>query len=157
MQRASVVALGGRAILFLLWPGLFVLGRLVARPGMALRLLCLPLLIAPVSRLMTYKGYYPVVLQPLFGQFSFFNYFDCLAVGCISAILLRQHRKKLQAWVVSRPMLTAAGLAALAVPYLLAFSNVPGWCCPPNPPSRLSASYCCCKAFFCLRRAFIAA
>jgi peptidoglycan/LPS O-acetylase OafA/YrhL len=121
---------------YLLWPGLFVLGRLADRPGVALRLLCLPLLIAPACRLMTYKGYYPEALAIVFAPFSFFNYFDCLAIGCISAILLRHHRKELQAWLMGRPMLAAGvGLAALALPYLLARSDVPGRLVLPSKPT----------------------
>lgn len=73
---------------YLLWPLLFVGLGLAVNARAATRVLLLPLLIAPVFRLLEYKHYYPPGLSVLFTHASFFRYFDSLAAGCGCAILL---------------------------------------------------------------------
>jgi peptidoglycan/LPS O-acetylase OafA/YrhL len=112
---------------YLLWPVLFAAFTLVNRPHTAVALLCAPLLIAPFWRVVTYKKFYPQSLNVLFMHFSFFNYFDCLAVGCLCAMVLRHWREPANAWLVGRAKWVAfAGVTLVLLPYLLHPLHLPG-------------------------------
>lgn len=101
---------------YLLWPFLFVSLGLSSDLKVACRALSVPIVIAPIFRLLEYKHYYPSGLAILFSHGSFFRYFDSLAIGCGCAILLarcshavRARLDKSRAWV---PLL-AVGLIML--------------------------------------------
>jgi peptidoglycan/LPS O-acetylase OafA/YrhL len=112
---------------YLLWPLLFAVFALGTNPRAALQALAVPLMVAPLWRVITYKELYPASLHLLFSHFSFFNYFDCLAIGCMCAILLRHWRDLLQVWVVNRSKRTAVlALVLILLPYLLSSLPVPG-------------------------------
>jgi peptidoglycan/LPS O-acetylase OafA/YrhL len=112
---------------YLLWPALFVACGMASKTRVAFRVLALPMLVAPAWRLMTYKQFYPRQLGPAFAHFSFFNYFDCLAVGCVCAFLLRHHRARLEKWLGGLPMVTAAtGILLVFFPKLLFLVPLPG-------------------------------
>ena len=103
---------------YLIWPGIFVLCGIAANTRKALLILVVPILLAPVCRVMTYKQFYPAFLSPLFSYFSFFNYFDSLAIGCACAVLwdykrpLIQHQLNVRTWAA-----VILALALIVVPY----------------------------------------
>lgn len=83
---------------YLLWPGIFSLLRLGSHSHQSLQLLAIPILIAPCCRVMGYTGY-PACLSPMLGHFSFFAYFDSLAIGCAAAILLSRKPEAIKKFV----------------------------------------------------------
>ena len=104
---------------YLLWPGLFVLLAVGSRPRNALRALAVAVLAAPVCRVMGYKSY-PAFLYPAMRHFSFFAFFDSLAVGCATAIVLYSHRDLVSRYLENWPKRALAlGLALVLVPYVL--------------------------------------
>ena len=112
---------------YLLWPAFFAAFASVKNPRMALGALMVPLVIAPVCRVITYKQLYPPALHVLFSHFSFFNYFDCLAIGCLCAVLFRHRRNLVETWLVRRAKLTAClAVGLILLPYLMEILPVPG-------------------------------
>lgn len=111
---------------YLLWPALLVVFALPSKPHLGLRVLCIPLVVAPVWRLINWMNWYPASLTPAFGIFSFCYYFDCLAFGCICAFLLKHHRALLEGWLARRPKAAAiAGVALILFPNLMSLAGVP--------------------------------
>jgi peptidoglycan/LPS O-acetylase OafA/YrhL len=112
---------------YLIWPALFVALAVLKKPATTLKWLAVPLVIAPFWRLVTYKEFYPANLKILFAHFSFFNYFDCLAIGCMCAVALRHYRPLFETWLVKRVIFVACiGLVLILLPYFLAHLHVPG-------------------------------
>jgi len=112
---------------YLVWPFLFASFAMKKKPGTTLKLLIVPLVIAPIWRVITYKQFYPPALESLFAHFSFFNYFDCLAIGCSCAILLRHYRSLVEIWLVSRARRAVClALFLIFLPYLESYLHVPG-------------------------------
>jgi peptidoglycan/LPS O-acetylase OafA/YrhL len=112
---------------YLFWPVMLVGFSLAKKPQVAFWFLSVPLVIAPICRAITYLKSYPPSLHYAFTHFSFFNYFDCLAIGCLCAFLLRHQRGPVEAGLCSRPKTTAAiGLALVLLPLLLARLGLPG-------------------------------
>lgn len=104
---------------YLLWPGLFVLLAIGSNPGKAFRILGLAVVAAPVCRVIGYKGH-PEFLFPVMRHFSFFAFFDSLAVGCAAAVLLATRRDLVSKHLESRPRRAAAlGLMLVGIPYVL--------------------------------------
>ena len=104
---------------YFLWPGLFVLCTVATDRRHALRLLAIPVLIAPVCRLIGYTRT-PGLLAPLMWHFSFFAFCDSLAVGCAAAIILSRRRELVSKYLERQPRLAlGAGLGLLGVPYVL--------------------------------------
>jgi len=103
---------------YLLWPVLFVFfggGRRV-RP--LLFLLAGALALAPVARVLTYLGAQPPGFRHLFSEFSFFNNFDALALGCAAAYAFARWPARIEAALAGRPWtVAAAALALVLVPY----------------------------------------
>ena len=126
---------------YLLWPLLLVLIGLKGNKRAVFYILGIALIVAPICRLISFsvaqginhaifnvslfskaisfiKGC-PAIL-PLFNNFSFFNYFDSLAVGCIAAILLTKHEAQISAMLKKvRAGSILLGLAMLLIPYLM--------------------------------------
>ena len=112
---------------YLVWPVLFVLLGMAKNPRAALVILSLPLFIAPIWRVMTYKQLYPPSLSHLFTLASFFNYFDCLAAGCICAFLLWRWRSRLETALGAWPKgVAAVGLAFILMPLFSNRLHLPG-------------------------------
>ena len=112
---------------YLIWPVLFVLAGLAMKPRRALLFLSLPLMVAPVWRLIGYKQFYPPALAPLFTISSFFNHFDGLATGCICAFLLRFWKPCVEQHLVRKRIIWGClGLGALVLSRLLRGSLLPG-------------------------------
>lgn len=82
---------------YLLWPW-FLIGLLNCQDGRSklLRVLILPIVVAPTVRLMFSKQWYPSSLYFLFQGWSFFSTFDTLAFGCGAAILFADARSSLE-------------------------------------------------------------
>ena len=106
---------------YLLWPCLFVFCCLAAGGyRRAMHVLSIPILLAPVFRVVSYMHWHPAILGPAFTQHSFLNYFDSLAVGCASAILLAR-RRHLVHWACQEHfgVATMIALALILIPYVL--------------------------------------
>src|SRR5262249_25055644 len=99
---------------YLLWPVLFIAFALARKPAAALKVLIVPVIIAPAWRVISYKQYFPAELSPLFLHGSFFNNFDCLAVGCLCAFALKFFEKNLETWLVARAK-SVLGLGLLLI------------------------------------------
>jgi len=68
---------------------------------------------------MGYKSY-PALLAPLTRHFSFFAFFDSLAVGCAAAVILAHHRDLIRQRLEHQPRKALAlGLVLVLVPYAL--------------------------------------
>ena len=106
---------------YIVWPVLFAGLALARRQGVALALLALPIVIAPVCRVIGYAKLAPVDIQSVFSTYAFTNNFDALAIGCAAAILLFRHKASVSSFVSSRPGILALGaLLCVVVPYVLA-------------------------------------
>jgi peptidoglycan/LPS O-acetylase OafA/YrhL len=105
---------------YLLWPTLFALAW---RRGWRCFPYCaaaLPLVIAPVCRIMAYKLLYPAFLGPFFEVYSFFAYFDSIAVGCLAALLLTADTEQFSALLLRhRRVLLCSAVLLLAAPFVL--------------------------------------
>jgi peptidoglycan/LPS O-acetylase OafA/YrhL len=85
----------------------------------AMRVLLVPIIIAPVCRVMGYR-LWPLFLAPVTRHFSFFAYFDSLAYGCICGILLARYINRIQAKLLKFSTLTAVvGFMLLLLPSFL--------------------------------------
>jgi peptidoglycan/LPS O-acetylase OafA/YrhL len=83
------------------------------------KLLLVPLLVAPIARLLTYTGL-PEGLHFLFQQSSFFCQCDALAYGCIAAVLFSQRRESLVAMFDERAnSVQMFGTALVMIPILI--------------------------------------
>jgi peptidoglycan/LPS O-acetylase OafA/YrhL len=105
---------------YILWPGIFVALSMAGDQGLLrlLRLLAIPVLLAPVCRGMGHKVY-PPILGPAFQGYSFFSYFDSLAIGCAGAIILSRKREIVEAWSKARPRFVfAVGLGLVVVTHI---------------------------------------
>ena len=75
--------------------------------------------IAPLSKAFSYIKISPAI-SPFFQGFSFLNYFDSLAVGCIAAMLLTRYEQQISAflkkWKLESILL---GLGLILIPYIL--------------------------------------
>ncbi len=112
---------------YLVWPALYVMLAVRPSPTVALKTLAVPLIIAPFWRVVAYKQFYPPSLKILFMHFSFFNYFDCLAIGCMCAMVLRHYPKLLERLLVRRAKRTMLlGVGLILLPYLLMHMHLPG-------------------------------
>jgi len=80
---------------YLLWPLLLVLIGLRGDGRSVFIILVIPLIVAPICRLATCLQLYPAVLHPLFEDYSSLNFFDSLAVGCITAVLLNWRERQI--------------------------------------------------------------
>lgn len=111
---------------YLVWPVLFVMLAIRKNPAFMLKVLTAPLILAPFWRVVTYKQFYPESLKILFAHFSFFNYFDCLALGCLCAIGLRYYPALERLLVRYAKWAVMLGIALVLLPYVLARLPVPG-------------------------------
>ncbi len=105
---------------YILWPVLFVVFGAAKKQRTSMIMLSLPIIVAPVSRVITYLNVSPQFVRPFFSDCSFFNYFDSLAIGCACAFLLSRNRRQLEVLVANRLMIYM-GLACslIILPYVL--------------------------------------
>jgi len=108
---------------YLLWPLLLVGFGLKGNGRTIFYILGISLIVAPICRVMTHLVYakdLPSVFHPFFPWSSFLNYFDSLAVGCITAILLARNAPQVSA-VLSRLKWKCMlfGVALVSIPFIL--------------------------------------
>jgi peptidoglycan/LPS O-acetylase OafA/YrhL len=106
-------SLGVEEQFYLLWPALLVLS--VASRKNLWRILLIPLLIAPVVRLLYCKHWYPMQMDWLFQGYSFFSKFDSLAYGCIGSLLFFYQRERVESFYQRHSNLISWGAATLIV------------------------------------------
>ena len=112
---------------YLLWPFLFVAFGLAGNFKAGLKILAVPVLLAPVWRVISYKSFYPASLAALFAHFSFFNYFDCLATGCLCALLVRSRSLEVRSLLSRWSKGTAVcAVAMILSPYIMGALPIPG-------------------------------
>jgi len=119
---------------YLLWPLLFALGGLNDKKRVAVMILVIAIVVAPLSRVTGYTGH-PFFLYPLTRHFSFFSFFDSLAFGCLGAIMFRA--KPAVKDIISREKYWAAfiGLILILIPYILMRYRSPRYFMIPFGPS----------------------
>jgi peptidoglycan/LPS O-acetylase OafA/YrhL len=108
---------------YLLWPLLLVWIGLNGNGRTVFYILGISLLIAPICRAINHLAYadvLPPVFHPFFPWSSFLNYFDSLAVGCITAIILIRNAPQVSA-VLSRSKRKSilSAVALVLIPYIL--------------------------------------
>jgi peptidoglycan/LPS O-acetylase OafA/YrhL len=110
---------------YLLWPVTFALIGF-GRVRRLLLVLALPLFVAPVCRWITESPSAPGGFGWLFQSYSFFNYFDSLAFGCLGAVLLVRDEVRLRAWC-RFPVFSAAMVLLILPGILFKLKLVPGF------------------------------
>jgi peptidoglycan/LPS O-acetylase OafA/YrhL len=108
---------------YLMWPATFLLIGVASKFRRGLFALSIPIILAPVFRILSDKQWHPPVQNPLLGKYvlgallnehySFFNNFDSLAIGCACAVLLARH------WEVVRQFLRSGLLSSSLVAVIL--------------------------------------
>ena len=104
---------------YLVWP-LLVVGLDLFRRRRAIGLAAIPLVLAPISRVIGYKNLCPGIGGVIFGHYSFFNYFDSIAIGCLCALILSDG--KAPEWLsrrMSQGWWPVLGVSLLVVPEVL--------------------------------------
>jgi len=105
---------------YLLWPLLLVLVGLSRNENRAYYILAVPLIVAPISRVISYINVSPAIIHPLFQGYSFLNYFDSLAIGCIAAVALTKHKDGISAVLCQLKLESLlSGIVLIAIPYIL--------------------------------------
>jgi peptidoglycan/LPS O-acetylase OafA/YrhL len=104
---------------YLLWPSLVVGLGLATNLRRALRILAVALVVAAIARTIWFFQLAPAPLAPLFTGYSFFNYFDAIAIGCAAAMLYARKEEAVMRWTMRNPRaLVAIALLLIAVPYV---------------------------------------
>jgi peptidoglycan/LPS O-acetylase OafA/YrhL len=119
---------------YLLWPLLFVIGGLYKNRRLAIQLLLIAIIVAPISRVAGYTGH-PQILYPITRHFSFFSFFDSLAYGCMSAIIFRNNLKWREVLCDKRYKMLFLAILLVLIPYLLMRFRSPRYLMVPLGPS----------------------
>jgi peptidoglycan/LPS O-acetylase OafA/YrhL len=109
---------------YLLWPLCLVMVSGQKSRSLVYWILALPIAIAPLCRLISHKHLVSGFGAPLFSTFSFFNYFDSLAVGCLAAIFWARHEGEISERMCRKPG-SACCLASLLILIPHALSRFP--------------------------------
>jgi peptidoglycan/LPS O-acetylase OafA/YrhL len=109
---------------YLLWPLCLVMVRGRKSRSLIYWILAAPMAIAPVCRFISHKHIVSGLAAPLFSTYSFLNYFDSLAVGCLAAIFWARYEGEITARLRLKPM-SAVCLAALLILIPHALSRFP--------------------------------
>ena len=120
-------SLGVEEQFYLLWPCLLVWQLQRKDAGQRLiKILLIPLVVAPIVRMLSCKQWYPDALHFLFQSFSFFYCFDFLAYGCLAAILVYYRPTELKLFFQkNRRLIAVGGLSMIVVPFGLMGSPIP--------------------------------
>ena len=127
---------------YLIWPFLFVLAGLAGQMRRATLLLLVPLVSAPVFRVIGYTGWAGPELRWLFNSASFLMHMDGLAMGCLAAFLFHGERLRIEQLIGAWPKavcLTALGLIGL--PYVLSRLFLGGIFTVPLGPTTQSLGF----------------
>lgn len=116
---------------YLLWPILLSLAGL-QNTRRIVHLLLIPILLAPMCRVLSQITVPVTWVSPLFQRYSSFNYFDSVALGCMSAVLLLRHHNKARMILARFPgTILLAGAAFIVVPQMLVKCFVAAWLTVP--------------------------
>lgn len=111
---------------YLLWPAYFVFFKPHTSWKKCFILLASMVVLAVLNR--AYFYYHPVspaglvgkLQTALFGNWSFFNNADTLAIGCVMAVMLARERQRVSSFVTAHPwLMPALGLLLLSAPPIL--------------------------------------
>jgi peptidoglycan/LPS O-acetylase OafA/YrhL len=107
---------------YVIWPTLFVLLTRFSRGrNLACYVLAVPIVVAPVWRAAYYKLWFASLLGRFFGPFTFFGYFDSLAIGCLAAFLLAKYKYELSRLFSARFwLILGSAVTLIAIPHVLA-------------------------------------
>jgi peptidoglycan/LPS O-acetylase OafA/YrhL len=123
-------SLGVEEQFYLLWPGLLILFLHRQKNGdgtILLKFLAVPLVVAPIARMIECKHWYPEPLHCLFAPGSFFLHFDALAYGCMAAVLFTRWRTDLELFFEKHPRAIAwGGVGLILAPAALSLVHFPG-------------------------------
>ena len=124
-------SLGVEEQFYIFWPVLLVvLFKRSADATKLVKVLLLPVIIAPTIRLLHYKQLYPAGWEFLFANSSFFARFDSLAYGCLAAFWFNQGRHSLTAFYQKHSgKIPVAGGLLIFSPWLLPFHGRFGATC----------------------------
>ncbi|MDQ2867101.1 MAG: acyltransferase [Verrucomicrobiota bacterium] len=123
---------------YLLWPGLLLLSIAFDRKHKKQILILIfvtALTLAPVSRAISYVLRRDASGNPFASAFSFFNYFDSIAIGCACAFVLIHKAAWLQNLRSYAAHWTSAALSLIAIPYILGRLFIGGKIILPLGPS----------------------
>jgi peptidoglycan/LPS O-acetylase OafA/YrhL len=105
---------------YVLWPLILVLLTRTKNPRAIFSALAVPLVVAPISRALSQAKDLAVPLHPFFQDFSFFNNFDSLAVGCLAAALFTRRESQIAAKLsAARWQSISLGMVLILFPYTL--------------------------------------
>ncbi len=117
-------SLGVEEQFYVIWPLLLMI--CVSKKKTAMSILAIPLIVAPIIRLLYCKAWFPAKLECFFQSYSFLPKFDSLAFGCIAAILFFNHRRRIELFFLENARLAIWGGAALiALPLPLQLLHFP--------------------------------
>jgi peptidoglycan/LPS O-acetylase OafA/YrhL len=112
---------------YVLWPVIFVFCAAGSSFRNGIRILAVPFVAAPIIRLIAFKHYYPDWLSLIFCHYSFFRYFDSLAVGCGIAFLIFHRFELVRRLLTAYPRIAPlVAVTFLFLPHLLARLPIPG-------------------------------
>jgi len=129
---------------YLLWPCLFVFSGAAKSLRLALQILLVPVIVAPIARVLSFFlnpppsavhlfahgtrldfvrehfAFVPAFFGILFSSGSFFNFFDSLALGCLGALVIVHRPDIVRSWSTVRPaLLSSVAIAMILVPQML--------------------------------------
>lgn len=120
---------------YLLWPILLCLAGL-QNTRRILMLLLVPIVSGPISRVLSHILPSGIWISPFFQRYSSFNYFDSVALGCMSAVLLMRYRNEVRIISVRLPRaIFLASAAFIVVPQILVKCFVAAWLTVPLGPT----------------------
>jgi peptidoglycan/LPS O-acetylase OafA/YrhL len=125
---AHLWSLGVEEQFYVLWPGIiyFILKKSNDFSKLA-SLLIVPIIVAPLMRMMGAKQWYPASWRIWFGSGSFFVCFDSLAYGCLMAILLTYRRRPVEIFFGKNfTRITCAAISLIIAPTILRAVHFPG-------------------------------
>jgi peptidoglycan/LPS O-acetylase OafA/YrhL len=105
---------------YLIWPACLVLAGCRQNRSLLYWILGLPIAVAPICRVISHKHLVSGLWQPLFSTYSFLNYFDSLAVGCIAAILWARQESTISDRLSRKPVSAyCVALLLILIPHAL--------------------------------------
>ncbi len=114
---------------YFVWPTIFLLAGVASRLRRAWGILSIPILTAPIFRIIGDKHLYPSILAPFFNFCPTFNFYDSIAIGCLCAILFaRRHlwvQRNFERW--STPLIVG-GIILILAPDIFSKLHLPGQC-----------------------------
>ena len=129
---------------YLLWPCLLVWGfSRGQRPENFLGWLGIPLVVAPLVRLLECKHWYPDTFYFLFQWGSFFARCDALAVGCLAAVWLACRREAVVVFCSQKfPLKLGLAIALILCPTVFRIIHVPARVQAAAGDSLLASGFC---------------